>query len=83
MHIAAANEIPVISIMGASEASKLGPWVNNKDNFYSNKGVQKNSSHIVFADYDYAIFYDNGVKKCKGMVNIKAKEVIGVLNEFC
>ena len=83
MHIAAANEIPVISIMGASEASKWGPWVNNKDNFYSNKGVQKNSSHIVFADDDYAIFYDNGVKKCKGMVNIKAKEVIGVLNEFC
>ena len=52
-------------------------------NFYSNKGVQKNSSHIVFADDDHAIFYDNGVKKCKGMINIEAKAVIEVLNEFC
>ena len=34
MHIAAANEIPVISIMGASEASKWGPWSNNVENIY-------------------------------------------------
>lgn len=82
MHIAASNNTPVVAIMGASEASKWGPWSNNSKNVYFNKGIQKNSKHIIFADDNHSILYVDGIKKCQGMLNIKLDSVIEVLNEY-
>ena len=82
MHIAASNNVPVLALMGASEASKWGAWLNNNKNLYLNKGIQKNSKHIVFADDDHSILYIDGIKKCQGMLNIKLDSVIEVLNEY-
>jgi len=81
MHIAAATNSSVVSIMGASEASKWGPWSNIGKNKYSNCGVQKNSKNIIFADDDHSIFYSQGVKKCRGMINISLESVLRVLDE--
>ena len=81
MHIAAATNSSVVSIMGASEATKWGPWSNNGKNKYSNYGVQKNSKNIVFADDDHSIFYSQGVKKCTGMINLSLESVLRVLDE--
>ena len=81
MHIAAATNTPVVSIFGASEAKKWGAWSNEGNNDYFNKGIQKNTNHLIFADDNHSIFYKNGVKKCKGMINISLKSVIRVLDE--
>jgi heptosyltransferase III len=81
MHIASATNTSVVSIFGASEATKWGAWANEGNNDYINKGIQKNSSHLIFAEDDHSIYYLNGVKKCKGMINIGLKTVIEVLDE--
>ena len=81
MHIAAATNTPVVSILGASEATKWGAWANDGNNEYLNMGIQKNSIHIVFANNDHSIFYLDGLKKCKGMMHISLSSVIRVLDE--
>jgi len=81
MHIAAATNTPVVSILGASEASKWGAWANDGNNEYLNNGIQKNSIHLVFANDDHSIFYSDGIKKCKGMMHISLSSVIKVLDE--
>ena len=80
-HIAAATNTSVISILGASEASKWGVWANEGKNLYVNKGIQKNSQHVVLADDNHSIIYIDGVKKCQGMLNITLESVEEVINE--
>ena len=81
MHIAAATNSHVVSLMGASEASKWGPWSNNNKNRYSNNGIQENARSTIFANDDHSIFYSNGIKKCRGMTNISTDSVLKVLDE--
>jgi len=81
MHIAAATNTPVVSILGASEAKKWGAWSNKGKNEYLNRGIQKNSIHLIFANDDHSIFYSDGVKKCKGMINTSLSSVINALDE--
>lgn len=80
-HIAAATNTSVITILGASEASKWGAWANEGNNLYVNKGIQNNSQHVILADDNHTIIYLDGVKKCQGMLNISLESVIKVIND--
>ncbi len=83
MHMAAAVNTPVFALMGGSEPVYWGPWDNYKmESTYLNvEGKQFMGENIVISDTNHDIFYDNGVKKCRGMINITYENVLGVLNE--
>ena len=80
MHMAAATNTPVITIFGASEALKWAPW-DNVGGKYCNSGFQKNGIHSVFASDKHELYYEGGVKKCRGMMDIGVNEVLGCINE--
>jgi len=83
MHMAAALNIPVIALMGGSNVKIWGPWNNGKILTYEFiDGVQKKGIHTVISRTNHTIFYENGIKKSKGMSDITTKEVIEILKEL-
>lgn len=83
MHIAAAVDTPIVSLMGGSEPIYWGPWDNSlgKSNFKNLNGKQQNGKHVIISNIDHTIFYENNVKKCKGMTLISYEEVLKVISE--
>ena len=80
MHLAAANNIPVNSLFGASHPSIWGPWDENAKNLYKNiDGTQKSGMHKIISRTDHEIYYENLDKKSRGMDQISYKDVINLL----
>jgi len=86
MHMAAALDVPVVALFGASEPIIWGPWNNDLEtqcDYQSMDGVQRNGRHTLISDMDHTIYYKQGVKCCIGMNNISVEQVMDVLNEYC
>ena len=84
MHIAAAVDTQVIALFGASHPNLWGPWDNNytKTDFKFINAIQESGIHTVISNTDHAIFYENGIKKSKGMTNIILEDVIDICNNY-
>jgi len=81
MHIAAVDT-PVIALFGASYPNIWGPWNNSGESrFIFKNGVQKHGIHLVVSQRDHSLFYENNIKKSRGMNNIDILKVIRVLDE--
>ena len=72
MHMAAATNTPVVALFGASYPVIWGPWNNKSDKqlFQDKDGMQTNGLHHMVSNMDHEIFYENEVKKSKGMILI-------------
>ena len=84
MHMAAALNVPVIALFGASEPIIWGPWNNDMttQRDYQNKdGVQENGRHHIISNMDHTLYFKKGIKRSVGMDNISAEQVKGVINE--
>jgi len=84
MHIAAAVETPVIILMGASYPTLWGPWSEKNINtpYEMKNGIQHIGKHTVIYNTESDFFYENGMKKSKGMRNISVNEVEKVLSKY-
>ena len=82
MHIAAATNTPVLSIFGASFPAKWAPWDNSSNGKYfaDQDGVQFNGKHAIVSNMTNEIFYENGIKKSRGMSLVDYESVKGALN---
>lgn len=84
MHMAAATGTPVVTLFGASYPIIWGPWNNDsdKESFQDMDGLQSNGFHHMVSNMDHEIFYEDGVKKSKGMTLIdfeKTKQIVDLL----
>jgi len=84
MHMAAATNTPVIALFGASYPVIWGPWNNDSDKqlFQDEDGIQTNGLHHMVSNMNHEIFYENEVKKSKGMVLIDANDVLNTIKEI-
>jgi len=84
MHMAAATNTPVIALFGASFPVIWGPWNNDSDKqlFQDEDGIQTNGLHHMVSNMNHEIFYENEVKKSKGMVLIDANDVLNTIKEI-
>jgi len=82
MHMAAATDTPVLAIFGASFPAKWGPWNNstNRKDFFDRDGVQFNGKHTIVSNMTNEIYYENGLKKSRGMSLVDYKSVKDALN---
>ena len=83
MHMAAVST-PVLSIFGASFPAKWGPWNNspNRKYFFDKDGIQFNGKHTVVSNMTNEIYYEDGVKKSRGMSLVDYKSVEDALNSI-
>jgi len=81
MHMAAATNTPVIALFGASFPVIWGPWNNKNDKelFKDEDAIQTNGLHHMVCNMNHEIFYEDKVKKTKGMVSINEQEVREIL----
>jgi heptosyltransferase-3 len=81
MHMAAATNTPVITLFGASYPVVWGPWNNNSDKeiFKDDDGMQTNGLHHMASNMNHEIFYEDQVKKSKGMTLISYRQVREIL----
>lgn len=66
MHIAAANDVPVIAFFGPSGAFEWGPWDNSlmQSGYAARNGVQRMGRNIVFQkDYEWVPCDKEGIEK--------------------
>jgi len=84
MHMAAATNTPVVTVFGASYPVIWGPWNNDSDKrlFQDKDGVQTNGLHHMVSNMNHEIFYENEVKKSKGMTLIDINDVLNVIEEM-
>lgn len=84
MHIAAAVGCPTIGIFGASFPHVWGPWFNNSNrtSFKFTDGIQKSGIHSIVSNTDHTIYYENQIKKSRGMTNIALEDVQKILNFY-
>jgi len=82
MHIAAACNTTVVAIFGASYPTKWGPWYDGTRNFQNINGYQNNGKHHIFSNINHEIFYEDEVKKSKGMDLIELEQVKTLLREI-
>ena len=84
MHMAAAVDTPVVTLFGASYPVIWGPWNNNINRylFKDVDGIQYNGMHYLISNMNHDIFYENKVKKSKGMTFIGEQEVKEALDKI-
>ena len=84
MHMAAATNTPVIALFGASFPVIWGPWNNDSDKqlFQDEDGIQTNGLHHMVSNMNHEIFYENEVKKSKGMALISLGQVKSIFNKI-
>ena len=83
MHMAAAVNTPVIALFGASYPSIWGPWNNKTGQVFKNKdGIQENGFHHIIANSNHDIFYDNRIKKTRGMTLISFNQVKNTIDRI-
>jgi len=84
MHMAAATGTPVVTLFGASYPVIWGPWNNDSDkkSFQDINGLQFNGIHHMVSNMDHEIFYEDGVKKSKGMTLISVDDVLNSIREI-
>jgi len=66
MHIAAANDVPVIAFFGPSNAFEWGPWDNSlmQNGYTAQNGIQSMGKHIVYQkDWDFVPCDKEGIKE--------------------
>ncbi len=82
MHMAAATNTPIIALFGASFPVIWGPWNNDSDKqlFQDEDGVQTNGLHHMVSNMNHEIFYENKVKKSKGMTLISFEQAIQTID---
>ncbi len=82
MHMAAATNTPVLTLFGASYPVVWGPWNNdsNKKSFQDMDGLQSNGLHCMVSNMNHEIFYQDQVKKSKGMALIDFAQVETAIN---
>ncbi|MBT4731173.1 hypothetical protein HOB87_04320 [Candidatus Woesearchaeota archaeon] len=81
MHMAAATNTPVVALFGASYPAIWGSWDNssNEQLFQDKDGIQTNGLHHMVSNMDHEIFYENEVKKSRGMTAIGIIEVLNTI----
>jgi ADP-heptose:LPS heptosyltransferase len=82
--MAAATNTPVATLFGASYPAIWGPWNNNSDKelFKDEDAIQTNGLHHMVSNMNHEIFYENKVKKSKGMTLLdfeQTKQIIDLL----
>jgi len=82
MHIASACDIKVLALFGASSPLCWGPWYDGKRKFKDIDGIQFNNFHYIISNMNHEIYYENGIKKTRGMDNITFQQVKSVLNKI-
>ena len=80
--MAAATNTPVIALFGASFPVIWGPWNNKSDKelFKDEDVTQANGLHHMACNMNHEIFYENKVKKSKGMSSIQLQQALDVLD---
>ena len=66
MHIAAANDVPVIAFFGPSNAFEWGPWDNSlmQNGYTAQNGIQSMGKHIVYQkDWNFVPCDKEGIKE--------------------
>jgi len=82
MHMAASLDKPIVALMGASRADIWGPWENSVPCSYSQSTkIQKVGKNSIITSNNYEHFFEQGIKKCQGMVEIDCSEVKALLDE--
>ena len=78
MHIAAAVDIPVITLFGLSDSTVWGPWENEleKSCYKDIKTLQSCGKHTIIQHPGEKIIYQNSVKKSEAMLKISVEDVI-------
>lgn len=78
MHIAAAMDIPVITLFGLSDPIVWGPWENElqKICYKDIRTTQHCGKHTIIQHPGEKIIYQNSVKKSEAMLKISTEEVI-------
>ena len=84
MHMAAATNTPVLTLFGASFPVKWGPWNNNKNrkSFTDSDAIQSNGKHKLISNMRHEIYYDDGVKKSRGMTLIDYETVKSAIDSM-
>jgi heptosyltransferase-3 len=80
MHIAASVNTKVIALFGASNVVRWGPWDNNNWHHYTDANtIQSTGKHTTIVNNNHTIFYQDNVKKCKGMSEIHLKSILKLI----
>lgn len=84
MHMAAATNTPVLTLFGASFPVKWGPWNNNENrkSFTDSDAIQSNGKHKLISNMRHEIYYDDGVKKSRGMTLIDYETVKSAIDSM-
>lgn len=82
MHMAAAVDTPVIALFGASMPNLWGPWDNESNIDYQLiNGIQKIGKHKIVGSTNMELFYEDDIKKSRGMLSIKLEDIKGLIDE--
>ncbi|WP_200763505.1 putative lipopolysaccharide heptosyltransferase III [Nitrosophilus alvini] len=78
MHMAAAVDIPVITLFGLSDPVVWGPWENSlQTSCYKDiRKTQYCGKHVVIQYESNKIIYQKGIKKSEAMLKITPEDVI-------
>lgn len=83
MHIAAAVDIPIITLFGLSDPIVWGPWENKLEKvcYQDVKHIQYCGKHTIVQHPGKKIIYQNSIKKSEAMLKISVGEVINEIKK--